>query len=65
VPTHYWRMLRVLRLLQTGTAPMITPSDFMFTLSDLAKIARTPEVMLTVAFGVITFAYFLAASGLA
>jgi hypothetical protein len=41
---------------------MFTPSDFMITASDFAKIARAPEVVLTLAFGVILFAYFSAAS---
>ena len=44
---------------------MFTPSDFLLTRSDLAKLIRAPEVVLTLAFGAIVFAYFSAASGLA
>jgi len=44
---------------------MFTPSDFMFTPSDFAKIARAPEVMATIAFVGILFAYFSAASAFA
>jgi hypothetical protein len=44
---------------------MFTPSDFMFTPSDFAKIARAPEVVLTVSFVAILFAYFSAAAAFA
>jgi hypothetical protein len=44
---------------------MFTPSDFMFTRSDLAKIARAPAVVLTISFVGTLFAYFSAASAFA
>jgi hypothetical protein len=44
---------------------MLRSSDFMFTAADFAKITRTPEVVLTFAFGAILFAYFSVASVLA
>jgi hypothetical protein len=44
---------------------MFTPSDFMLTPSDFAKIARAPGVVLTLSFVGILFAYFSAASAFA
>jgi len=44
---------------------MFTPSDFLFTSSDFAKIARAPEVVLTLSFMGILFAYFSVASAFA
>jgi hypothetical protein len=44
---------------------MLTRSDFMFTLSDFAKISRAPEFVLTLAFAAIAFAYLSAASAMA
>ena len=44
---------------------MFTSADFMFTLSDFAKIARAPEVLLTLSFVGILFAYLSAASAFA
>jgi hypothetical protein len=40
---------------------MFTPSDCLFTSSDFAKIARAPEIVLTISFLGILFAYFSAA----
>jgi hypothetical protein len=40
---------------------MFTPSDFLFTSSDFTKIARAPEVVLTLSFVGILFAYISAA----
>jgi hypothetical protein len=44
---------------------MLTRSDFMFTFSDFARIARAPEFVLTLAFAAIAFTYLSAASALA
>ena len=44
---------------------MFTSADFMFTLSDFAKIARAPEVLLTISFVGILFGYLSAASAFA
>jgi len=41
---------------------MFNPSDLLFTSSDFSKIARAPEVVLTISFFGILFAYFSAAS---
>jgi hypothetical protein len=41
---------------------MFTAADVMLTASDFAKIARAPEVVLTVLFVGIVLAYFSAAS---
>jgi hypothetical protein len=40
---------------------MFTPSDFMFTPSDFSKIARAPEVVLTICFVGILLAYLASA----
>jgi hypothetical protein len=45
-----------------GERAMFNPSDFLLTSSDFAKIARAPEVVLTISFLGILFAYFSAAS---
>jgi hypothetical protein len=39
---------------------MFNPSDLLFTSSDFAKLARAPEVALTLAFVGILFAYLSA-----
>jgi hypothetical protein len=44
---------------------MFTPSDFMFARSDFAKIARSPEVVLTISFVGILFVYLSVASSFA
>jgi hypothetical protein len=44
---------------------MFNPSDLLFTSSDFAKIARSPEVALTLSFVGILFAYFSAAAAFA
>jgi hypothetical protein len=41
---------------------MFNPSDLLFTSSDFTKIARAPEVVLTISFLGILFAYFSAAA---
>jgi hypothetical protein len=41
---------------------MFTPSDFLLNSSDFAKIARAPEVVMTMSFLGILFAYVSAAS---
>jgi hypothetical protein len=41
---------------------MFNPSDFLLTASDFAKIARAPEVVPTISFVGILFAYVSAAS---
>ena len=45
-----------------GGRAMFTPSDCLFTSSDFAKIARAPEVVLTLSFVGILFAYFSVAA---
>jgi len=45
-----------------GERAMFNPSDLLFTSSDFAKIARAPEVVLTLSFIGVLFAYFSAAS---
>jgi hypothetical protein len=44
---------------------MFNPSDLLLTFSDFAKIARAPEVVLTLSFVGILFAYFSAAAAFA
>ena len=44
---------------------MFKPSDFLVTRSDFAKIARAPEVVLTLSFVGILFAYFSVAAAFA
>jgi hypothetical protein len=44
---------------------MFNPSDLLLTSSDFAKIARAPEVVLTLSFVGILFAYFSAAAAFA
>ena len=41
---------------------MFKPSDFLVTRSDFAKIARAPEVVLTLSFVGVLFVYFSAHS---
>ena len=41
---------------------MFNPSDFLFSASDFAKIARAPEVVLTLSVLGVLFWYFSAAS---
>ena len=44
---------------------MFNPSDLLFTSSDFTKIARAPEMVLTVCFLGILFVYFSAAAAFA
>jgi hypothetical protein len=44
---------------------MFTPSDFLFTSSDFAKIAWAPEVVLTITFVGMLLGYLSAASAFA
>jgi hypothetical protein len=55
-------MMRVLETTPNGDRAMFNPSDFLLTSSDFAKIARAPEVVLTISFLGVLFAYFSAAS---
>jgi len=45
-----------------GARAMFNPSDFLLTSSDFARIARAPEVVLTLSFVGILFAYLSAGS---
>jgi hypothetical protein len=65
VPFRFHGMMRVLETTPDGECAMFTASDVMLTPSDLAKLARTPEVVLAISFVGIMFAYFLAASAFA
>jgi hypothetical protein len=48
-----------------GERAMFNPSDLLLTSSDFAKIARAPEVVLTLSFVGILFAYFSVAAAFA
>ena len=57
----FWRHDARARTTPNGERAMFTPSDFLFTSSDFTKIARAPEVVLTLSFVAILFAYISAA----
>jgi hypothetical protein len=65
MPFSFRGMIRVLRTTPDGEHAMFNPSDLLFTSSDFAKIARTPEVVLTLSFVGILFAYISAAAAFA
>ena len=54
-------MMHVFGTTRNGERAMLNPSDFLLTPSDFAKIARAPEVALTLSFVGVLFAYFSAA----